>query len=244
MMKRMERRNFIGAMAGALAAQTAPMPIIDIHQHTDYTGRPDDVLLKHQDLMGISKTILLPAGRTYGLEAGASGNDRCVEVARKHPDKYVFFANEVPYHPEARQTIEKYLNMGALGIGEQKFFIDVQSAPMELICSIAEHYNVPILLHFQYERYNVNFDQFWRVLAKHPKVNFIGHAQTWWANIDAQQPLEPSVLYPKGHVTAGGWSDRYLQDYPNMYGVASKVLPGTKQPLYPILMEFRRCARL
>jgi predicted TIM-barrel fold metal-dependent hydrolase len=76
---------------------------------------------------------------------------------------------------------------------------------------------VPILQHFQYERYNVNFDQFWRVLAKYPKVNFIGHAQTWWANIDADQPKDPSSLYPRGKVKAGGWTDRYLRDYPNMF---------------------------
>jgi predicted TIM-barrel fold metal-dependent hydrolase len=47
-------------------------------------------------------------------------------------------------------------------------------------------------------------------------VNFIGHAQTWWANIDLKQ--EQPVLYPKWKVTAGGWTDRYLSDYPNMFG--------------------------
>ncbi|MCC6588179.1 MAG: amidohydrolase family protein [Bryobacterales bacterium] len=213
----MNRRHFLGAAAGAALAQAPAVEIIDIHQHTDYSGRPDDVLLKHQDLMGITKTILLPSGRVYGLEAGASGNDRCMEVAKRYPKKYVTFANEVPYHPEAKQTLEKYLNQGAIGIGEQKFFVDVLSAPMNLICDIAQHFSVPILLHFQYERYNVNFGQFYQVLKKYPKVNFIGHAQTWWANIDANQTKEPSVLYPKGRVTAGGWTDRYLQDYPNMY---------------------------
>jgi predicted TIM-barrel fold metal-dependent hydrolase len=47
-------------------------------------------------------------------------------------------------------------------------------------------------------------------------VNFIGHAQTWWGNIDKNHKQE--VLYPTGKVTAGGISDRYLSDYPNMYG--------------------------
>jgi predicted TIM-barrel fold metal-dependent hydrolase len=213
----MNRREFLTCLAATASAAPPPaQPIIDIHQHADYSGRPDDVFLKHQDLMGISKTILLPAGRVYGLEAGAAGNDRVVEIARKYPEKYVFFANEVPYHPEAKQVIEKYLKAGAKGIGEQKFFIDVNSAPMYLICDIAQDYGVPILLHFQHERYNVNFDQFHQVLAKYPRVNFIGHAQTWWANIDAMH--EQPVMYPKWKVTAGGWTDRYLRDYPNMFG--------------------------
>ena len=44
-----------------------------------------------------------------------------------------------------------------------------------------------------------------------------GHAQTWWANIDRNHH-DQTVLYPKGPVTAGGLTDRYLTDYPNMYG--------------------------
>ncbi len=215
----MNRRNFLGVTAAAAAATALPaqtaQPILDIHQHTDYSGRPDDVMLKHQDTMGIAKTILLPAGKWYGLEAAASGNDRVWEIVRKFPGKYICFANEVPSEPEARPVIEKYLKMGARGIGEQKFFTDVTGKTMSLVCDIAQDYSVPILLHFQHERYNVNFDQFYRVLAQYPKVNFIGHAQTWWANIDAKH--EQAVLYPKWKVTAGGWTDRYLRDYPNMF---------------------------
>jgi predicted TIM-barrel fold metal-dependent hydrolase len=47
-------------------------------------------------------------------------------------------------------------------------------------------------------------------------VNFIGHAQTWWGNIDKNH--NQAVMYPKGPVTPGGITDRLLADYPNMYG--------------------------
>jgi predicted TIM-barrel fold metal-dependent hydrolase len=124
----------------------------------------------------------------------------------------------VPYLPQAREVIEKYLKAGAIGIGEQKYFVDVNSPPMYLICDIAQHYGVPVLLHFQHERYNVNFDLFWKVLEKYPKVNFVGHAQTWWANIDRAQAQSQDILYPRWKVTAGGYTDRYLSDYPNMFG--------------------------
>jgi predicted TIM-barrel fold metal-dependent hydrolase len=55
------------------------------------------------------------------------------------------------------------------------------------------------------------------MLEKFPRVKFLGHAQMWWANIDRNH-AEPSVSYPKGPVTPGGLTDRYLSDYPNMYG--------------------------
>lgn len=212
------RREFLGGMAGAAATAAVSaqaMPILDIHQHTDYSGRSDEAMLKHQDVMGITKTILLPAGKRYGLEASASGNDRVWEIVRKYPDKYICFANEVPGEPDTRAVIEKYLKMGARGIGEQKFFVDVTGTALAEICAIAQDYGVPILQHFQHERYNVKYDQFYRVLAKYPKVNFIGHAQTWWANIDARH--DQPTLYPTWKVTPGGWTDRYLADYPNMF---------------------------
>jgi predicted TIM-barrel fold metal-dependent hydrolase len=190
--------------------------IIDIHQHTQYVGRPDGVLLAHQAKMGIKTSVLLPAGAQYGLEAGAGGNDTVVAMAKAHPDKFVFFANEIPYAPQAREVIEKYLKMGAKGIGEQKFFVDVLSPALDLVCDIAQDYGVPVLLHFQHERYNVNFRWFHKRLERYPRVNFIGHAQTWWGNIDAAHLQE--VMYPNWKVTPGGVTDRLLRDYPNMYG--------------------------
>jgi hypothetical protein len=47
-------------------------------------------------------------------------------------------------------------------------------------------------------------------------VKFIAHAQTWWGNIDKNH--DQKVMYPKGKVTPGGISDRYLSDYPNFFG--------------------------
>jgi len=96
-------------------------PIIDIHQHTNYSGRSDAELIAHQRTMGITQTVLLPAGSKYGLAVDAGGNDTVVALARQYPKEYFFFANELPDIPQARAVLQKYLNMGAKGIGEQKF---------------------------------------------------------------------------------------------------------------------------
>src|SRR5690348_14552178 len=173
------RRGFLAAMAAPLVAQPAE-PVIDIHQHTNYTGRSDEELIRHQREMGVSKTVLLPAGSKYGLAAGAGGNDTVVAIARQYPKEYVFFANELPDIPEARGVIEKYLKMGAIGIGEQKFPVEADSKYIDLVAGIAREHQVPVLLHFEYKNYNLGFENFAKVLARHPRVNFIGHAQTWW----------------------------------------------------------------
>ncbi len=222
MSKRFSRRAFVAASCVAAAGSLLPAEalaaekIIDIHQHTHYSGRSDEDLVAHQRKMGITKTVLLPAGSKYGLEADAWGNDTVVALARKYPNEYAFFANELPDIAETRQVIEKYLKLGAIGIGEQKFEVESDSQHIELIATIARDYRVPVLLHFQHGKYNRGFDRFHRILAKFPQVNFIGHAQTWWGNIDRHH--DQTVMYPKTKVTPGGITDRLLADYPNMYG--------------------------
>nr|WP_295930538.1 amidohydrolase family protein [uncultured Dyadobacter sp.] len=228
------RREFLAGTGALLLGGThapaarAAEPIIDIHQHTDYAGRPHDVLVAHQRAMGITQTILLPAGtpafgmsthmgKTNGLQAKCTGNEVCHAIAQKYPHEFTFGANEVPDLPDAVKEIEKYLKMGGVVIGELKFGLDCDSMEMQLIYKLAEDYQVPVLMHWQFQMFNYNFERFPKMLEKYHRVNFIGHAQTWWANIDKNHG-DQSILYPKTKVTPGGLTDRLLSDFPNMYG--------------------------
>jgi predicted TIM-barrel fold metal-dependent hydrolase len=203
-------------------------PIIDIHQHLGYSGRPDAVLLAHQRAIGATTTILLPAGRpaaiasthggvANGLQAEALGDEACYRFAQAHRQAFRFGANDVPDLEGATQEIETYLKRGAVVVAEQKFGVECDSAEMQKIYALAGAYDVPVLMHWQFQMYNYGFERFHGMLEKFPRVKFLGHAQTWWANIDRTYS-DPTVLYPKGRVTPGGLTDRYLADYPNMYG--------------------------
>jgi predicted TIM-barrel fold metal-dependent hydrolase len=229
------RRDFVVtsslALIGAAAKgrpREAPDPVIDIHQHLGYSGRPDDVLLAHQRAMGITTTILLPAGRNVstpsthdgvsnGLQAQCLGNEACRQFAKAHAKDYRFAANEVPDVAGAIQEIERYLKRGGLLIAEQKFGVECDSREMQNIYALARDHRVPVLMHWQFQMYNYGFERFGKMLEKYPTVNFLGHAQTWWANVDKNNS-DQTVMYPKGPVTPGGLTDRYLADYPNMFG--------------------------
>lgn len=248
MTRSFSRRQFIGTSALALAGtslflradSTTPEPIIDIHQHLDYGGKRDQKwnqiedsrnnqqFIAHQAAMGVTKSILLPAGRVVlrasthngqsnGLEGTVSTNETHYQLAKQFPDKFVFGANEVADLPEAPEVIEKYLKLGAVCIGEQKFGVECDSPEMQKLYKLAEAYDVPILMHWQHKMYNYGFERFYKMLEKYPKVTFVGHAQTWWANIDKDHK-DQAVLYPRTKVTPGGMTDRYLSDYPNMWG--------------------------
>lgn len=235
--KPISRRYFIAGSGILLAGSalnlkgsvlTAVEPIIDIHQHTDYAGRSQDKMLAHQRMMGVTTTILLPAGRPlnygsthYGLSNGlqvkAGGNEICYQYAREHSSEMLFGACEVPDFPGAIPEIEKYLKLGAKMIGELKFNVDCDSEEMQKIYQLAQEYDVPVLMHWQYNMYNRGFERFYKMLEKYPKVNFLGHSQTFWANIDKNHP-DQNVLYPRGKVSPGGLTDRLMSDYPNMFG--------------------------
>ena len=232
----MSRRDFMtGVTTTILGVATAPAqsdakaePIIDIHQHLGYSGRPDDVLLRHQSAMGITTTILLPAGRNVntpsthdgvsnGLQAQCLGNEACRQFATAHSTAFRFGSNEVPDVDGATREIERYLKLGGVMIAEQKFGVECDSQHMQAIYALAAEHRVPVLMHWQFQMYNYGLERFHKMLEKYSKVNFLGHAQTWWANIDRNN-ADQSVMYPKGPVTPGGLTDRYLSDYPNMFG--------------------------
>ena len=237
-MNQMTRRGFLmSSLSGSLIAMSSMTrgaedataePIIDIHQHTNYRARTAEQLIAHQRTMGVTQTILLPAGSSVKRPStgdgkhntlggvGAGGNDTALTMARQHSKEFFFGANEVTDLPEARAEIAKYLDLGGIIIGEQKFAVECDSAESQALYALAAEYKVPILMHFQHGTYNLGFERLHKMLEKFPKTNFIGHAQTWWANIDKNHS-DQKVLYPKGKVTAGGLTDRYLADYPNMF---------------------------
>lgn len=213
-------------MADAMAKKVTP--IIDIHQHIHYLSRTDEQMLAHQEAMGITTTILLPSGRpvnsasthegvSNGLQALAGGNAECYLFAKEHKKHFRFGACAVPDATDAVYELEKYLKLGAVVIGELKFGVECDAPQMHQIYQLAKQYDVPVLMHWQHGMYNYGFDRFYKILEQYPTVNFIGHAQTWWANIDKNN-ADQTILYPTGAVTSGGLTDRYLSDYPNMYG--------------------------
>jgi hypothetical protein len=121
---RCNRREFLGAtvaltLGAALPAHgagpdTTAEPVIDIHQHTNYAGRTDAQLIAHQQAMGATTTVLLPAGRFYGLDAKCGGNESVETLTRQHPGRFLRFANEVADLDEAPEVIRRCLRRGAI----------------------------------------------------------------------------------------------------------------------------------
>jgi predicted TIM-barrel fold metal-dependent hydrolase len=213
------RREFLKTLTAASAASVVmqseePARLVDIHQHTHYEGRTDEQLLAHQAAHHVTETILLP-GEGWMLSI-VGDNATCAALEAKYPDRFRRFACSDPAESRTADLLTGNIHRGAIGIGELKFHVAVDSPEMHRVYKLAEDLRVPVLIHFEYETYNTGLERFPKILKQYPKVNFIGHAQTWWGNISAE--LNPLNMYPQGPVKPGGLTDRLLSDYENVYG--------------------------
>jgi predicted TIM-barrel fold metal-dependent hydrolase len=217
----MDRRAFLEAIAAtaalpSLAGQGATnewgVPVFDLHYHP----KPDAAAsLKHLDGAGVAKANLL-------TRAAALDRVRAHETAA--PGRFIWFASYDVTQPDAEQVLTKAIKEGAQGFGEMKFHAAADGPEYRRAYALAADLKVPILIHFQEVDHFPNegtwatgyAKTFSKILEAFPKTTFIGHADAFWANVSADYRNE--AAYPNGPIVRGGVTDKWLGDYPNLFG--------------------------
>jgi predicted TIM-barrel fold metal-dependent hydrolase len=216
----MNRRQFLGQTIGAaavsnlLAQPESPWgnPVLDIHLHTRPTPEAD---LAHIDGSGVRMAVLLTP---------ATAVERSNQAIAKYPGPFVMFTSMKVTDPDAIETLRKTGAAGTKGLGELKTAdIAIDSPEMRRVYELAAEMQVPVLIHFQdypsqpggHDVFNTGIVRLPAMLKAYPKTIFIGHGNSFWANISADVP---PVSYPTGPIKPGGLTDKMLSDYPNLYG--------------------------
>jgi len=210
----MNRRQFLGCGAAALHAQSREEwggPVVDIHLHP---RRGSGESYAHVAGMGTQKAVLLTM---------LNAVDRAKEEAAKHPGTFIWYVAADPSIDGNLAAMEKALDAGARGIGEMKSHTAADAKEMRRVYDLCAERRVPVLIHFQQaspfadeKGWNTGYEQFDKVLRAHKRTTFIGHANLFWASISKDVPN--NTEYPEGPVSRGGLTDRWLQEYPNLYG--------------------------
>ncbi len=217
----MNRREFLETVAAAavlpaFAQQTAGgewgSPVFDLHFHM----RPQPAAnLAHLDGAGVTKANLLTRGAAL---------DQVNAIATSAPGRFTWFNSADVTKPEAEQALTQAVKDGAQGFGEMKFHVAADGPELRRMYALAADLRVPILLHFQEvdhfagegawsTGYAKTFES---ILKAYPKTTFIGHADAFWANVSADYHNE--AAYPSGAIARGGLTDRWLGEYPNLFG--------------------------
>jgi predicted TIM-barrel fold metal-dependent hydrolase len=212
------RRQFLGAAAAASAVSLSAQnsyewggPVLDIHLHLRSDGESN---FAHIEGSGVTRAVLLTRVQDV---------DRSKALAEKHPGRFVWFVSADVTKPESAGLLTKAVQNGALGLGEIKYQVQCDGPEMKRMYALAAELKVPIQIHFGdvpqasgNAVFNGGFKRFDAMLKAFPKTTFIAHADTFWANVSADYAYD--TAYPEGPIKPGGLSDRWLSDYPNLYG--------------------------
>jgi predicted TIM-barrel fold metal-dependent hydrolase len=216
----MKRREFLQTVTAAAVvpklARQEPTnewgsPVFDLHFHL----RPQPAAnLAHLDGVGITKANLL-------TRAGALDQVKALQAAA--PGRFTWFSSYDVTKSDAEAVLTQAVKDGAQGFGEIKFHVAADGPELRRLYALAAELRVPILIHFQEVDHFPNegtwatgyATTFESVLKAHPKTNFIGHADAFWANVSADYHNE--AAYPTGPVKRGGVTDTWLGEHPNLF---------------------------
>ena len=178
--------------------------MLDIHLHP---RSGDATETQHLEGTGCTNAVLLP---------GRNSEDHCKEVMRREPGRYLRFTNTDPQAADSIEHLRAGVKDGAVGIGEMKYSGTLDAPEVLRIYDLAADLGVPVLIHFQENASFMGFERLPAIVKRYPRTRFIGHANSWWANISSANDNKSG--YPEGRIQPGGLTDRLLADYPNVYG--------------------------
>jgi predicted TIM-barrel fold metal-dependent hydrolase len=213
----MNRRQFLaaGVTAGipALRAQDDRIwggPVLDVHLHL--RADPEGVY-NHIKGSGESRAVLLGGRDSGGAKASMQA----------HPGRFVRFARADVSKPESIAEMTKDLKDGAIGLGEIKSHVALDGPEMRRVYALATDARVPVTVHFQEVPhfdgegvFNTGFPRLGSILKAYPRMTMFGHADAFWANVSEDVPKD--VAYPLGRIKPGGLTDKWLAEFPNLYG--------------------------
>jgi predicted TIM-barrel fold metal-dependent hydrolase len=212
---------------------------IDIHAHAFKTpflqidGRfpfpTPEQLIAHYNEIGVEQAVLLPL---IGPECYLpQSNEEILETASRFPGRFIPFCN---IHPRAisnspqaplSEVLKKYKDAGCKGIGEVIANMPFNDPFMLNFFKHVEIAGLPLTFHIARCIDNVYgiYDEpglplLEQTLQKFPGINFLGHSQTFWAEIGTLRKEDDRRGYPDYPVDAEGVIPELMRKYPNLYG--------------------------
>lgn len=192
--------------------------MIDAHLHLTHSTRSVAETIAHIETIGAEKAVILPIEDGDGEFEWMT--EDVVAAYAQYPHRIIPFCHVDVTREDAVVELERRAASGVFkGYGEQKQHVRLDDPRLARVLAVCDELHWPVTWHFQEGEngYNQGIEHIEVLLKKFPNIRFIGHAQSWWANISADVPAPEETLYPTGPVKPGGLIDRLLADYDNVF---------------------------
>ena len=213
---------------------------IDIHAHArlfpstlnfrGWTYSLPEQVIERYDKLDIEKGVLLPGGNPE-MEVVSQSNEEVLEIVRRYPDRFIPFCNIDPRQltntPDAPMDylLNHYKDCGCKGLGEICSNMEFQDPLVQNLFKHAEKTDMPIIFHIAayigetYGLYDApGLPQLEYSLSKFPKLKFLGHSQSFWAEMGQLETVGERRGYPKSSIEEEGAVPRLMRKYGNLYG--------------------------
>ena len=189
-----------------------------------------DQLLARHEAIGVERAVLLPivsSESAYFTQA----NEDIIEMSRRHPDRFIPFCNVDPrfmtYSVDAPlgQMLRYYQEQGCKGIGEVTANLPFSNDMVQNLFKHAEAAGLPVLFHMAprigstYGLYDEpGMPQLEMSLRRFPKLPFLAHSTTFWAEMAPLETPADRYGYPRYPIRAEGVVPKLMRRYRNLLG--------------------------
>jgi len=212
---------------------------IDIHAHAyrrpypGINGKPafstPEQLLKRYEELGIEQAVLLPV---VSPEVNLpQSNEEILEIIENSPDRFIPFCNIDPramtnsVDAPLDEILSYYKEKGCKGIGEVTANLPFLHPLVQNLFKNAEKASLPLTFHIAPQIGNIyglydqpGLPQLERSLQSFPSLFFLGHSQTFWAEMAPLETPDDRYGYPNYPVTKEGVVPKLFRRYQNLLG--------------------------
>ncbi len=215
---------------------------IDIHGHTRVHVSPPhhkrgahaytlpEQLIARYDQLDIECAVLLPGVNPECAHMPQS-NEEILDVCRKYPGRFVPFCNIDPramsnsHDAPLGELMSYYRDLGCKGIGEVCANMPILHPMVQNLFKHAQKTGLPLTFHLaaqlggMYGLYDEpGLPGLECSLQRFPKLKFLGHSQTFWAEIGRLETPGARYGYPNSPIREEGVVPKLMRRYPNLLG--------------------------
>jgi uncharacterized protein len=213
---------------------------IDIHVHTRRVPGPPrangstyatpEQLLARYDEIGVECGVLLPSASPECADMPQS-NEEVLDICDAHPGRFIPFCNVDPRavsnsaSAPLGRVLAFYRERGCRGIGEVTANLPILHPMVQNLFKHAEDVGLPLTFHLAAQIGGVyglyddpGLPQLERSLRTFPKLRFLAHSQTFWAEMAPLETPADRYGYPNGPVKEEGVAPKLMRRYPNLLG--------------------------